>query len=131
MTKHIAVNAGKLDTRGKAKKTMVWMRNIDKKTQRLPMRSENQAQRNRPAPFAMEMMPTSPAATAADTPVISCVMGAACEMIEMPAEVFRKSSAQRPYHCQVRMASGACRFCWNVASVEWQWVSIRRDGSSG
>src|SRR6478672_9364852 len=102
MMKHITVKSGKLETRGKAKNTIAWMRNIVKNTQRLPIRSENHAQRKRPVPFAMEMMPTSPAATAAGTPLISWGMGAACEMIEIPADVFRKSNAHKPYHCQVR-----------------------------
>src|SRR5580765_6055049 len=82
------------------------MTNIERKTQRRPMRSENHAQRNLPLPFAIEMIPTSPAATAALTPVISCVMAAACEMIEIPAEVFRNSRTHNAYHCQARIASG-------------------------
>ena len=69
------------------------------------MLSDSDAQRNRPAPFAIEIAPTSPAAVAAVTPVISSAIGAACEMIAMPAVVFRNSSAHRPYHCQLASAS--------------------------
>ena len=57
-------------------------------TVRRPMLSDSDAQRNRPAPFAIEIAPTSPAAAAA-RPVISSAMGAACEMMAMPAVVFR------------------------------------------
>ena len=32
-------------------------------------------------------------------------MGAACEMMAMPAVVLRNSSAHRPYHCQLASAS--------------------------
>src|SRR5581483_2440363 len=103
--KHNTVNVEKLVTRGRVKNTIAWITNIERKTHRRPIRSENQAHRNRPVPFAIEMIPTSPAATAALTPVISWVIGAACEMIEIPAEVFRNSKAQSPYHCHVRKAS--------------------------
>src|SRR6516165_6480331 len=118
MAKQIAVKAGKAVMRGSARNRIAWTMNIDRKTQRRPMRSENHAQRNLPAPFATEMIPTSPAATAAVTPVISCAMGAACEMMEIPAEVFRNSNAHRAYHCQLRMDSARvyvllerCRCC--------------------
>jgi hypothetical protein len=47
------------------------------------------------------MMPTIVAATAALTPVISCAIGEAWLMIEIPAETFKKSKAQRAYHCQL------------------------------
>ena len=54
--------------------------------------------------MAMEISPTVAAATAAVAPVISCVIGAACEMIAMPAVVLRNRSIQSPYHCQLRSA---------------------------
>jgi hypothetical protein len=69
------------------------------------MKSDSQAHRNRPAPFAIEMMPTSPAATMALTSVISRAIPAAWEMMAMPAVTFRNSSAHSAYHCQVRTAS--------------------------
>src|SRR5215472_15375656 len=105
MAKHITVKVGNAAMRGRVKNRIAWTRNMERKTQRRPIRSENHAHRNRPEPLAIEMIPTSPAAAAALTPVISCAMGAACEMMEIPAEVFRNSNAHRAYHCQVRMAS--------------------------
>jgi hypothetical protein len=80
------------------------MRNIVRNTHLRPIRSESQAHRKRPAPLAIEMMLTSPAATMALTPVTSWAIGDASEMIEMPATTLRNSSAQRAHHCQVRRA---------------------------
>src|SRR5947209_5705455 len=116
--KHKMVNGEKLWMRGITQKTIAWIANINKKTQRRPIRSENHAHRKRPEPFAIEIIPTRVAAVAAVTPVISWAIGAACEMIEMPAEVFRKSNAQSAYHChrptasrKVKSRSARCR-CW-------------------
>src|SRR5580658_4046574 len=81
-------------------------RNIVRKTARRPMASESHAQMRRPDPLAMEIIPTSPAAVAAETPAISCAMGAACEMIAIPAVVFRNSVNHSAYHCHV---PSACR----------------------
>ena len=98
-------NSPKLVARGRRKKTTAWIRNMARKTHFRPMKSDSQAHRNRPAPLAMEMMPTSPAAAMALTPVISSAMGAAWEMMAMPAVTLRNSNAHRAYHCQVRTAS--------------------------
>ena len=68
--------------------------------------SENHAHRNRPHPLAIEMIPTNAAAAAELTCEISCAIGAACEMIEIPAAVFKNNVNHNPYHCQV---SSACR----------------------
>ncbi len=70
-----------------------------RKTARRPIPSENHAHRNRPLPLAMEIIPTIPAASAAETCVISPAIGAACEMIEIPADVFRNNIPHRAYHC--------------------------------
>src|SRR3981081_2694606 len=90
---------------GKRKKSTACSRNMIKKTFRRPIASENQAQSSRPAPFAAEMIPTRPAPAAALEPVISWAIGEACEIMLMPAVVFKKSIAQRTYHCQVDRAS--------------------------
>src|SRR5947209_84647 len=68
------------------------------------MASENHAHRNRPDPLAIEIIPTNPAAAAALTPEISCAIGDACEMMEMPAVVFKNSVSHNPYHCHARSA---------------------------
>src|ERR687885_98797 len=86
---------------GKRKKRAACKRYIVKKTHLRPIASENQAQRNRPAPLAMEIMLTSHAAVAGATPDSSCAIGSASEMMEMPAVTFRNRSAQSAYHCQV------------------------------
>src|SRR5271163_4380078 len=79
-------------------------RNIMTNTVRRPTASENQAHSKRPEPLAMEISPTMPAAVAADTPEISCAMGDACEIIAMPAVVFRNNVSHSAYHCQVPSA---------------------------
>ena len=63
------------------------------------------AHKNRPDPFAIEMMLTMLAATRAVTCVISCAMGDAWEMMLIPAMTFKNSTAQSAYHCQVESAS--------------------------
>ena len=100
-----AANRPKVVARGRRKNTTAWIRNMVRKTHLRPMKSDSHAHRNRPEPLAMEMMPTSPAATMALTPVISSAMGAAWEMMAMPAVTLRNSSAHSAYHCQVRSAS--------------------------
>src|SRR6266446_9718472 len=55
--------------------------------------------------------PTMPAAATAVAAVNSWKIGASCEMIEMPAHVFRNSSSQRAYHCQVLSASLRVKSC--------------------
>src|SRR5215208_5570036 len=89
---------------GSEKKRKACKRNIVKKTHFRPIASDNQAHPNRPRALATEMMLTRPAATVALTPAISCAIGAASTMIEMPAETFRNNSAQSAYHCQVLKA---------------------------
>src|SRR5437870_7089772 len=71
-----------------------------------PMVSENHAHRNLPEPLAIEMNPTSPAAVAAVTWEISWAIGDACEMMAIPAVVFKNSVSHSAYHCQV---PSACR----------------------
>src|SRR5438128_10569518 len=80
------------------------------KTCRRPMESDSQAHSRRPEPLAIEMSPTIPAAATAVACVISCAMGEACEMMEMPALVLRNSITHSEYHCQLRSAS------WRVRS---------------
>src|ERR1035438_10534630 len=76
-------------------------RNIVTKVHRLVIASEIQAQKIRPTALPMLATPTIPAATTALTLAISCNIGDSCEMIEMPAEVFRNKSAQSAHHCHV------------------------------
>src|SRR5215216_2497630 len=91
-------------TSGSKKKSTACKRNIVKKTHFRPIASDNQAHLLCQEAVATEMMLTRPAATVALTPAISCAIGAASTMIEMPAETFRNNSAQSAYHCQVLKA---------------------------
>ena len=68
---------------------------------RLLIVSETQAQKIRPTALPMLAIPTIPAATTASTLAISWNIGDSCEMIEMPAEVFRNNSAHSAHHCHV------------------------------
>src|SRR5919205_3699492 len=84
---------------GKRKKRAACKRYIVKKTHFLPIASENQAQRNRPAPLAIEIMLTSHAAVAGATPDSSCAIGSASEMMAIPAEAYTKRNAPTAYQC--------------------------------
>src|SRR5271169_2537018 len=75
------------------------------------MVSENQAHRRRPAPLAIDINPTSPAAASAVTCEISCAIGAAWEMIAIPATVFRNSVSHNAYHCQLSSACLSVKSC--------------------
>src|SRR5215208_2771719 len=88
-------------TTGMRKKRAACKRYIVRKTHLRPIASESQAQRNLPAPLAMEIMLTSQAANQGVAPDSSCAIGSASEMIAMPAVTFRNRSAQSAYHCQV------------------------------
>ncbi len=118
-----AVNAERLCTDGSSQKMTACSGNIKRNTDRRPMKSDSHAHSKRPAPLAIEMIPTMRAASAALTLVISWAIGAACEMIAIPAVVLRNSSVHSPYHCQLRIASGsvyalAARcFRWAAAGV--------------
>src|SRR5271170_3098004 len=90
------------ETPGSIQNRPTCSRNIVTKVHRLVIASEIQAQNMRPTALPMLATPTIPAATAAPTLAISWNMGDSCEIIEMPAEVFRNSSAQSAHHCQVR-----------------------------
>src|SRR3977135_2006799 len=104
---------------GRKKKRGAWSKNMIKNTPERHTESESQAQSSRPRPLATEMIPTILAATRGGTPLISPAIGAACEIMLIPAVTFRKRTAQRAYHCQVdrsrcrvksRVASRACFF---------------------
>src|SRR5215207_1937750 len=101
MKERMASMTNDVPTIGIRKKRAACKRYIVKKTHFLPMASESQAQRNRPAPLAMEIMLTSHAASQGVAPDTSCAIGSASEMMAMPAVTFRNSSAQSAYHCQV------------------------------
>src|SRR3954468_5965073 len=88
-------------TTGMRKKRTACRRYMVRKTHFRPMASDNQAQRNLPAPLPIEIMLTSHAAVAGATPDSSCAMGSASEMMEMPAVTFKNRRAQSAYHCQV------------------------------
>src|SRR6266849_7627215 len=85
------------------------------------MASDNHAHRNRPDPLAIEMIPTNPAALAALTWEISCAIGDACEMMEIPADVFRKSVSHNPYHCQVPSAWRSVKSCFAAPRALETW----------
>src|SRR6185436_20035621 len=76
-----------------------------------PMASESHAQRNRPDPLAIEMIPTNSAALMALTWEISRAIGAACEIMAIPAVVFRKRVSHNPYHCRVSTACRSVKSC--------------------
>src|SRR5579859_756361 len=84
---------------GSIQKSPNWSKNIVTKVHRLVIVSEIQAQKIRPTAFPMLAMPTIPAATTTLALPISWNIGDSCEMIEMPAEVFRNRSAHRAHHC--------------------------------
>jgi hypothetical protein len=75
-----------------------------RKTHLRPIASDSHAQRKRPAPLAIAMMLTRPAAVAAVAPVTSWAIGEASEISEMPAVTLRKSRPHSAHHCQVRRA---------------------------
>jgi hypothetical protein len=72
---------------------------------RLVIASDAHAQNTRPNAFPTLAIPTIPAATAALTPASSWNNGDACEITEIPAEVFRNRSSHNAHHCQVLRAS--------------------------
>src|SRR5918995_7488002 len=104
MKERMASMTNDAPTTGKRKKRTACKRNIVRKTHLLPIASDNQAQRNRPAALPTEIMLTSHAAVAGATPDNSCAIGSASEMMAMPAVTLRKRSAQSAYHCQVLSA---------------------------
>src|SRR5450432_3015590 len=99
------------------RKAAACRRNIVTNTAFLPMASENHAHRNRPEPLAIEMIPTSAAAVVAVTCDISWAIGEACEMMAIPAVLFRKSVSHNPYHCQDRSACGSVKRCADKAET--------------
>src|SRR5579864_5687056 len=103
--KHSTEKTEKLWTIGSTKNRMAWTVSIVRNTHRPPTRSANHAHRSLPTPLAIEITPTNSAAAVAVTPVTSRAIGAACEIIEIPADVFRNNSIHKAYHCQVRIAS--------------------------
>src|SRR5882672_1268963 len=90
---------------GRNQNSRTWTTNITKNVARLVIKSETHAQKTRPNALPMLATPTMLAATTALTPTSSWKMGASCEMIEMPANVFRNRSNQSAYHCHVLSAS--------------------------
>src|SRR5258707_13772502 len=90
---------------GRAQKSTTCARNITTKVARLVIESDAQAQNTLPRAFPMLTNPTMLAAATALTRPSSWKSGDSCEMIEIPAEVFKNRSSQRAHHCQVRIAS--------------------------
>src|ERR1700757_4164810 len=84
---------------GRNQKRSAWTTNMTTKVARLVIRSDAHAQKTRPAALPMLTKPTIPAATTVVAPVNSWKSGASWEMMEIPAQVFRKSSSQSAYHC--------------------------------
>src|ERR1700737_1555773 len=81
------------------------------KVARRVIKSETHAQNTRPTALPMLASPTIPAATIALAPASSWKIDASCEMTEMPAHVFKNSSSQSAYHCQVLSASLSTKSC--------------------
>src|SRR6266852_9164467 len=86
---------------GRAQKRATWARNITAKVVRRVIESDAHAQNTLPSAFPMLATPTKLAAVTALTRPSSWNNGDSCEMIEMPAEVFRKRSSHSAHHCQV------------------------------
>src|SRR5487761_754191 len=98
----------------------------------LVVKSETQAQKMRPAPLPIPMMPTRPAAVTALALPISWNIGAACETTDKPAVVLIDISKQRAHHCQVasawpRVKSRSDR-CDNCAAVGVQPSGLHPSG---
>src|SRR5919107_2154122 len=85
-------------TTGIRKKRAACKRYIVKKTHLRPIASESQAQRNRPAPLAIEIMLTSHAANQGATPDTSCAIGSASEMMAMPAVTLKERKGLKALH---------------------------------
>src|ERR1035438_9316739 len=98
-------------TRDSSRNATACMPNMIRNTLRRPIASDSQAHKKRPEPLAIEISPTIPAAVAVDTPEISCAIGDACEMIEIPAVVFRNKVSQSAYHCHVPSACRSVKSC--------------------
>src|SRR6202035_1523025 len=105
MMKAAIVSAPAEWTLGRAQKSTAWARNITAKVARLVIESDAHAQKTLPKAFPMLATPTMLAAATAATPASSWNNGDSCEIIEIPAEVFKNKSSQRAHHCQVLSAS--------------------------
>src|SRR6187402_2012883 len=105
MTKATIVSGATLPRLGRNQKSTACMRNMTRKVYRRVRKSDTQAQKTRPKALPMLTMPTMPAATITLTLVSSWNIGDSCEMIEIPADVFRKRRAQSAHHCQLFNAS--------------------------
>src|ERR1700676_3951542 len=90
---------------GRAQKSTTWDRNIIANVARLVIESDAHAQNTRPRAFPMLATPTMLAAATALTRPSSWNKGDSCEIIEIPAEVFRNRSSHKAHHCHVRSAS--------------------------
>src|SRR5678816_748198 len=85
-------------TFGRSQKSRTWMTNITKNVALRVITSETHAQKTRPTALPMLAIPIMLAATTELTPTSSSKNGDSCEMIEMPAKVFKNRSSQSAYH---------------------------------
>src|SRR6267378_8591419 len=90
---------------GRDQKSTTCARNITTNVARLVIESDAQAQNTLPKAFPILTTPTMLAAATALTRPSSWKSGDSCEMIEIPAEVFKNRSNHRAHHCQVLSAS--------------------------
>src|ERR1700686_1537520 len=90
---------------GRAQKRKTCARNITPNVARLVIESDAHAQNTLPSAFPMLATPTMLAAATALTRPSSWNKGDSCEIIEIPAEVFKNRSSHKAHHCHVRSAS--------------------------
>src|SRR5246127_3383918 len=92
-------------TLGRVQNSTTWARNITANVARLVIVSDAHAQNTLPRAFPMLATPTMLAAATALTWPSSWNKGDSCEIIEIPAEVFKNKSSHKAHHCHVRSAS--------------------------
>src|SRR5258706_5423846 len=90
---------------GRAQKSRTCAINITTKVARRVIESDTHAQNTLPSAFPMLTTPTMLAAATTLTRPSSWKSGDSCEMIEIPADVFKNRSSHSAHHCQVRSAS--------------------------
>src|SRR5437879_8341935 len=90
---------------GRDQNSTTCARNIIANVARLVIESDAHAQNTLPKAFPILATPTIPAAATALTRPSSWNKGDSCEIIEMPADVFKNRSSHKAHHCHVRSAS--------------------------
>src|SRR5882724_4002790 len=90
---------------GRIQNSTACARNITTNVARLVIESDAHAQNTLPKALPMLTTPTMLAAATALTPASCWNNGDSCEIIEIPAEVFKNSRSHSAHHCHVLSAS--------------------------